>query len=313
MSIAFVFPGQGSQYVGMGKEFYQSCPQAVEIFNRADTVLGFPLARLCFEGPAEELAKTANTQPAVLTVSIACLEIFKNTGGPVPAALAGHSLGEYTALVAANAVSFEDAVSLVRKRGQYMQETVPLGTGGMAAVMGIASDAVQEVCRKASSKGIVEAVNLNCPGQVIVAGNMAGLEAAEQEAKKAGAKRFTRLPVSAPFHTSLMVPAGERLARDLAKVKISDPEIPVVANVSADFVRTGMAVKDLLIKQVYSAVRWEESIRFLCASGIKAFIEIGPGKVLSGLIRKINREVLVYNVEDRTSLEKVLALNWEVS
>lgn len=297
----------------MGKYFFQSCPTAAEIFERADHALDFPLSRLCFEGPEEELTKTANTQPAVLAVSVACLEVLKKAGGPAPSALAGHSLGEYTALVAANSISFEDALRMVRKRGQYMQEAVPLGAGGMAAVMGLSGDAVIEVCRKAAPSGVVEAANLNCPGQVVVAGDAAGLKAAEQEAKKAGAKRFIELPVSAPFHSSLMIPAGERLARDLGEVDISDPQIPVVANVSADFVRTGKEVKDSLIRQVYSPVRWEESIRLLLAFGINIFVEVGPGKVLGGLIRKINREVLVYNVEDKTSLEKVLALTGEVS
>ena len=313
MSVAFVFPGQGSQYVGMGKEFCLNFPEAAAIFQRADDALDFPLSRLCFEGPEEQLNKTVNTQPAVLAASVACLEVFKSVGGPVPSAVAGHSLGEFTALVAAGSLSFEDAVRLVRKRGQYMQEAVPLGTGGMAAVLGISGDAVVEACRKAAGAGVVEAVNLNCPGQVVIAGDNAGLKAAEPLVKEAGARRFMPLPVSAPFHSSLMLPAGEKLAGDLEGISIDDPEIPVVANASADFVRTGPEVKGSLIRQVYSPVRWEESVLRLGAYGINTYIEIGPGKVLSGLIKKINREALVYHVEDKSSLEKFLALTREVS
>lgn len=313
MKTAFVFPGQASQYVGMGKELCRDFPSAAAIFKRADEALGFSLSVLCFEGPQEELNLTANTQPAVLTTSLACLEALKRTGGPAPLALAGHSLGEYSALVAAGSLEFEDAVRLVRKRGQYMQEAVPLGEGGMAAVMGLAAEAVAQACRKASDFGVIEAVNLNCPGQVVVAGDTAGLKAVEPLLKEAGARRFVPLPVSAPFHSSLMIPAGERLAGDLAQVAIEDPKIPVVANVSADLVRTGGEVRDSLIRQVYSPVRWEETILRLLARGIDTFIEVGPGKVLGGLIKKINRGVLISNVEDRATLEKVLALTREVS
>ncbi len=313
MSIAYVFPGQGSQYVGMGKDIYRNFPEAAAVFKRADDALGFSLSRLCFEGPEEELKKTVHTQPAVLTASVACLEGFKNAGGPTPSALAGHSLGEYTALVAAGALSFEDAVRLVRKRGQYMQEAVPLGAGGMAAVMGLSTEAVVELCRKASAAGVVEAVNLNCPGQVVIAGDIAGLKTAEPLAKEAGARRFIMLPVSAPFHSSLMIPAGEKLTKDLNAVTITDPVISVVANAGADFVRTGSEVRSSLIRQVYSPVRWEESLRRLISAGIDNFIEIGPGKILSGLIKKISRDVKVYNIEDKASLEKVLALVEEVS
>lgn len=311
--IAFVFPGQASQYVGMGKELCEHFPEAAAVFEKADAALGFSLSRLCFEGPQEELNKTAITQPAVLTTSIACLAVLQKAGGPTPAAAAGHSLGEYSALVAAGSLSFEDAVRLVRKRGQYMQEAVPLGEGGMAAVMGLSSEEVAAVCREASGNGVVEAVNLNCPGQVVIAGDMAGLEAAKPLLKEAGAKRVIPLPVSAPFHSRLMVPAGEKLAKDLEGVAINDPAIPVVANVSADYVRTGAEVRASLLKQVYSPVRWEESVRLLVAGGMQTFVEVGPGKVLSGLIKKTSKETMLYNIEDLASLEKVLALTKEVS
>ncbi|MFX4261718.1 ACP S-malonyltransferase [Pelotomaculum propionicicum] len=313
MKIAFVFPGQASQYAGMGKELYEEFPIAAAVFNRADDALGFSLSRLCFEGPQEELNLTANTQPAVLTTSAACLEVLKSMGAPVPHAVAGHSLGEYTALVAADSLLFEDAVRLVRKRGQYMQEAVPVGEGGMAAVMGLSTELVEEACLKASGSGVVEAVNLNCPGQVVIAGDTAGLSAAEPLLKAAGARRVMPIPVSAPFHSSLMVPAGKRLAEDLNKVSVADPKIQVVANVSADLVSSGPEVRESLIRQVYSPVRWEECVLRMIHLGVDTFIEVGPGKVLSGLIKKISRDVTILNVEDRASLEKVLALTREVS
>ncbi|MGI6491619.1 MAG: ACP S-malonyltransferase [Peptococcaceae bacterium] len=313
MKIAFVFPGQASQYVGMGKELCEKYPEAAAVYEQADATLGFSLSRLCFEGPREELDQTAITQPAVLTTSIACLAALQKAGGPVPAAVAGHSLGEYSALVAAGSLSFSDAVRLVRKRGQFMQEAVPLGAGGMAAVMGLAGKEVAAVCQRAGGPGVVEAANLNCPGQVVIAGTNEGLNAAEPLLKEAGARRVIPLAVSAPFHSSLMLPAGERLAAELEQVTLSEPLLPVVANVSADYVRTAPEIKASLIKQVSSPVRWEECIMRLVDDGIKTFIEVGPGKVLSGLNKKICRDVLQFNVEDLASLEKVLALTKEVS
>lgn len=311
MRAAFIFPGQGSQYAGMGHEFYLRYPEARAVFEQADEALGFSLSSLCFKGPAEELNQTVNTQPAVLTTSLACLAVFRQAGFE-PAAVAGHSLGEYTALVVAGSLSCSDAVRLVRKRGRYMQEAVPIGQGGMAAVMGLSPTELKEICRQASTAGVVEAVNFNCPGQVVIAGETAALQEALALAKKAGARRCIMLPVSAPFHSSLMKSAGEKLAADLASVLISSPVVPVVANVSADFVRDADEVRDALVRQVYNPVRWEESIMRLVDAGIKAFIEVGPGRVLSGLVKKICREALVLNVENQESLEEVLALAGEV-
>ncbi|NQS75323.1 MAG: ACP S-malonyltransferase [Peptococcaceae bacterium] len=313
MNIAYVFPGQGSQYVGMGKELSREHPEAAVIYKKADEALGFPLSRLCFEGPQEELNLTTNTQPAILTASIACLEVLKSVTELVPSAVAGHSLGEYTALVVAGSLMFEDAVRLVRKRGQYMQQAVPVGEGGMAAVLGLSGKQVIKACWQASAAGVIEAVNLNCPGQVVVAGDTAGLKAVEPLLKEAGARRIVPLSVSAPFHSSLMVPAGRKLANDLGQVVVADPQIPVVANVSADLVHTGLEINESLVKQVSSPVRWEESVLKMISLGVDTFIEVGPGKVLSGLVKKINRKVTILNFADSSSLEKILALTREVS
>jgi [acyl-carrier-protein] S-malonyltransferase len=311
VKLAFIFPGQGSQYAGMGRQLYECYPAARQIFAEADASLGFTLSRLCFDGPAEELQHTVNAQPAILTVSVACLRVLQEKG-VVPDVVAGHSLGEYSALVAAEAMNFAEAVKIVRKRGQFMQEAVPLGTGGMAAVLGLEVPTVQEICQRASGSGVVEAVNLNCPGQVVIAGEMQALELACRLAREAGARRCVPLAVSAPFHSSLMRPAGEKLARELERVTIADPRIPVVANVTADYVTSGEEVKKLLVQQVYNPVRWEESMRRLIADGVQAFVEVGPGTVLCGLLRKINRQVRCWSVQDPESLEKVLACLKEV-
>jgi len=303
----FVFPGQGSQYVGMGRDFYNHNDRARAVFQLADEVLGIELSKLCFEGPAEELQKTEYAQPAILTVSVICMEMLRDSGIR-PVATAGHSLGEYAALVAAGSLDFADAVRLVRLRGRYMQEAVPLGRGGMVAVLGLGGPEVVAVCRQAGSAGIVEAANLNCPGQVVIAGELEALKHAAGLAREAGARRCLDLPVSAPFHSSLMQPAGLKLAEELAGVPVAEPQIKVIANVSADYVNKAGDIRTNLVAQVSSPVRWEESVRRLLADGLTIFVEVGPGKVLSGLIKKIDKSAITCNVEDRASLELVVAL-----
>lgn len=312
MKTAFLFPGQGSQYVGMGRDLYAGYPAVRRIFSRADEVLGFGLTNLCFEGPKEELQKTANTQPAVLTASIACYQILREKGIQ-PEVVAGHSLGEYTALVVAGAFSFEEALLLVRRRGQLMQEAVPLGTGGMVAVLGLERERVEQIAVEAARTGMVNAANFNGPGQVVLAGEMHALEEAVRLAKEAGAKRCVPLPVSGPFHSVLMRGAGERLAQALDEIRIKNPRIPVVANVDGSLLRTADEVRAALVRQIYSPVRWEDGMRYLVESGVDVFVEVGPGKVLSGLLQKIARpENTILNVEDVASLQKVLARLEEV-
>lgn len=306
MKLAFVFPGQGSQYVGMGKEIAATYPEAQTIFEEADRVLGFSLSNLCFEGPEADLVKTENTQPAILTTSVALLKVLE-AQGLKPDMVAGHSLGEYSALVAGRSLEFTDAVKVVRQRGLLMQKAAPQGTAGMAAILGLSPEKVREVCEKASEFGVVEPANYNCPGQIVIAGELGALDKAMVMAKEAGAKRALPLNVSGPFHSSLMQPAADGLAQLFEEITVRNSEVPVVANVSAEIIKEASVIRDALIKQVSSSVRWEESVTNMIEQGVNTFVEVGPGKVLSGLIKKINKEVTLYHVEDVASLENLLA------
>lgn len=306
--VAFVFPGQGSQTVGMCKAFYDEYAVARRVFEEADEALGFSITKMCFEGPESDLRLTYNTQPAILTASTACAAVLKEKGVACDVA-AGHSLGEYSALVNTGALAFADAVRIVRKRGQFMQEAVPVGEGSMAAVLGLESDKIVEICQAVEAEGgeAVQAVNFNCPGQVVIAGAVNAVNKAVEALKAAGAKRAVLLPVSAPFHSSLMQPASERLAEVLAPIEIKDITIPVVANVTAKEVTSGAEIKELLVKQAAMPVLWETSVRNMVADGVDTFVEVGPGKVLTGFTKKIAKGLPALNIEDPASLEKVLA------
>ncbi len=304
--IAVVFPGQGAQYVGMGQELANAYPTAKAVFEKATAAMGYDMEALCFDSSAEELKKTENTQPSILTASYAMYQVLKEKGVN-PEAVAGLSLGEYTALVAAGAMPFEQAVKVVQKRGQYMQEEVPIGVGGMAAILGLDNDKVIEACAKASSVGVVEPANFNCPKQLVIAGEVKAVEEAVEVCKELGAKKAVMLPVSAPFHTSMLIGAGEKLKGELDKVDFKEMVLPVVANVTADFVPGEQAVKDLLIQQVSNPVRWEESVQRLIDGGFDTFIEVGPGKALGKFLKRISKEVTILNVEDAASLDKTLA------
>lgn len=305
--IAFTFPGQGSQTVGMLKELYDNYDCVKDIFKRADEALGFSIKQMCFEGPEDQLRLTFNTQPAILTASVAVAAVLKEKGLK-PDVVAGHSLGEYSALVIAEALSLEDAVRIVRKRGQYMQEAVPVGEGSMAAILGLDSEIIVNVCKEveATNEGVVQAVNFNCPGQVVIAGSVAGVDAAIVKLKEAGARRAVILPVSAPFHSSLMKPASERLAKLFETIEFKDAKIPLIANVTAKEVTDANEIKELLIKQAASPVLWEDSVNYMVENGVENFVEVGPGKVLSGFTKKINRSMKPLNIDDLKSLEKTL-------
>jgi len=305
MTIAFLFPGQGSQAVGMGKGFYESSPGAKAVFEEANAALGFDLARLVFEGPEAELALTANTQPAVLTTSVAAVAACAERGLR-PALTAGHSLGEYTALVVAGALRFSDAVRIVRKRGEFMQDAVPVGTGAMAAIMGIELGAVEQVCAEAARGEVVEIANVNSALQIVIAGHRAAVERAVALATERGGKMSVMLPVSAPFHCSLMTPAGAKLARELDAAQVADPAVPVVRNVDAGVTRKAEDVRPFLLRQVASPVRWTECVLRLAAEGATAFVEVGPGRVLSGLLRRIADGARGHSIEDPAGLERVL-------
>src|SRR5918997_1790502 len=303
MRLAYVFPGQGSQAPGMGRDLWERYAAAREVFEEADEALGFALSRLCFEGPAAELQLTENTQPAILATSVAALRAAEGEGLPRPDFVAGHSIGEYSALVAAGALSLSDAVSVVRGRGRYMQEAVPVGAGAMAAVMGADIEAVEAACQEAAREGeICSAANINSPGQIVIAGSSAAVERAIPLLKERGAKRAIPLKVSAPFHCALMLPAQERLAADLEGVEFKDLAVPLVTNVDARIIRTGAEARESLVRQVSQPVRWRESVELLAGEGVGTFLEVGPGKVLSGLVRQTAPEARRLNVEDAASL-----------
>jgi [acyl-carrier-protein] S-malonyltransferase len=304
--IAFLFPGQGSQAVGMGKGFYATSAAAKAVFDEANAALGFDLARLVFEGPEADLALTANTQPAVLTASVAAAAACGERGLK-PTLAAGHSLGEYSALVVAQALRFADAVRIVRKRGELMQHAVPVGTGAMAAIMGLDLAQVERVCAEAAQGEVVGVANVNSPQQIVVAGHRAAVGRAVALAGDRGGKKSVLLPVSAPFHCALMAPAAEKLARELDAVPVADPVIPVVRNVDAGVTRSGAEVKPFLLKQVASPVRWTDCVGRLAAEGASTFVEVGPGRVLTGLLRRIVDGARGFAVEDPTGLEKALA------
>lgn len=304
--IAFVFPGQGSQTVGMGKELAEKHPDIMAYFQKADETLNSSLSTLIFEGPKEELTLTVNTQPALLTTSIAILHFFQKSG-IVPDFVAGHSLGEYTALVAAGVLSFEDGVYAVRKRGEFMENAVPNGEGSMAAVLGLERDKLLAVTEEVTASGSpVALANLNCPGQIVISGSKTGVELAGGKAKEAGAKRVLPLEVSGPFHSPLMKPAATQLREVLDGLEMHDARIPVVANVTAEPINSAAEIKDQLIEQLYSPVLWDDSVRKMIAMGVDTFIEIGPGKVLSGLIKKIDKTVTAYSVSDEASAAQVI-------
>jgi [acyl-carrier-protein] S-malonyltransferase len=306
--IAFLFPGQGSQAVGMGRELAERFPVAADTFAEADAALGFPISKLCFEGPEEELRLTENTQPAILTVSVAAWRVLAGKGVQ-PAIAAGHSLGEWSAHVAAGTLSFADAVRSVKARGCAMQQAVPQGQGAMAAVLQLDAAQVAEACAEAAAETglVVAAANLNSPGQTVISGAAPAVERASALAKAKGARRTVMLPVSAPFHCALMQPAQEEVARVLAGLTLSDPQIPVAANVTGGLVTTADAARDALIRQVTGAVRWVDCVRALVGAAPDVFVEVGPGKVLSGLMKQIDPARKTLNVEDPASLEKTLA------
>ncbi len=304
--IAFVFPGQGSQSVGMGRDFFESSSEAKQVFETVDAVLGFNLSRLMFEGPEEELTQTVNTQPALLTVSVAALRALESKGIS-PSVTAGHSVGEYAALVASRALAFEDAVRLVRRRGELMAQAGAKVPGTMAAVLGLSADDVRTAVESAQGVGVVDVANYNSPGQVVISGSPEGVEEAARIAKEAGAKRVVPLKVSGAFHSRLMADAAQAMKVELEKTAFADPFVPIVANVTADYVKSADEVRDALARQIVGSVRWEESIRKIAGDGVDTFVEAGSGNVLAGLIKKIVSDVTIASVGDTNALGSLIA------
>jgi [acyl-carrier-protein] S-malonyltransferase len=303
--LAFLFPGQASQYCGMGRDLAANFPESKSVFDAADSALGFSITQTCFEGSEEALKLTENTQPAILTVSTAAYRALAGKG-IVPDFVAGHSLGEYSALVAAGGVDFSAAVKLVRARGKYMQEAVPAGQGAMAAILGLSPTEVGDICKKAAENEVVSPANLNSPEQTVISGSAAAVKRAVEIASQSGAKRAVILPVSAPFHCALMMPAQQRLETDLRATQFSALKIPLITNVDAQAITTGEEARAALIRQVTAPVRWLDSVREMIESGVTVFVEVGPGKVLTGLLRQIDRSVRVFNVEDSASLQATM-------
>lgn len=304
-TLAFLFPGQGSQEVGMGRALAERSPAAAAVWAEADAALGFALSTLCFEGPAADLALTANTQPAVLTTSVAAAAALAERG-VIPGLAAGHSLGEYSALVVAGALRFAEAVRLVRRRGEFMQEAVPAGTGAMAALLGVELATAEQVCAEAAQGEVVGVANINSPGQIVIAGHRTAVERAVTAAAARGGKKSVLLPVSAPFHCALMKPAADRLAVELERVAVSDPRVPVIRNVDGGVTRTADEVRPFLVKQVASPVLWTDCVERLAREGATGFLEVGPGRVLTGLLKRTLDGVRGFPVEDPASLDKAV-------
>lgn len=303
---AFLFSGQGSQYIGMGKELYEAFPICKQTFEEASDSLHQDLTRLIFEGEKEELDLTENTQPAIVTMSMAAYRALSEQGITAEV-VAGLSLGEYSALTASGVFNLSQVVPLVRKRGRFMQEAVPEGIGKMSAILGLSEDKVREACNEAKAYGIVEPANFNCPGQIVIGGEVEAVNVASRLAKDKGAMKTIDLPVSAPFHTSMLKPAAERLKAELEPLKLEELMIPIISNINAEYIKSSIEVKELLYRQVMNSVLWEQTIRRMIADDISTFVEIGPGKTLSGFVRKIDRNLKVYNVENVASLESTVA------